>query len=77
MECFAKIVNVFQIKNTYFEEHLGAATFGMSLNPLVHGIHWKVTHTSTNLQLEPAVLFKYVWPFSGHQALKGLNLLFC
>ena len=39
MECFAKIVNVFQIKNTYFEEHLGAATFGMSLNPLVHGIH--------------------------------------
>ena len=26
-----------------------------------------------NLQLEAAGLFKYVWPFSQHQELKGLN----
>ena len=33
-----------------------------SFNPLVPSVHWKVTHT----------LFKYVvWPFSGHQVLKG------
>ena len=31
----------------------------------------KVTHTETNLQLKAASLFKYVWPFSGHQAAKG------
>ena len=24
-----------------------------------------------NLQLKAAGLFKYVWPFNGHQALKG------
>ena len=28
-------------------------------------------HTHLNLQLSAAGLFKYVWPFSGHQALKG------
>ena len=27
-------------------------------------------HTKTNLQLKAADLFKYAWPFSGHQALK-------
>ena len=39
-------------------------------NPLVPGVHQKVTHTLTSLQLSTAGLFKYVWPFSGHQALK-------
>ena len=30
-----------------------------------------VTHKLENLQLSAAGLFKYVWPFSYHQALKG------
>ena len=38
--------------------------------PLVPCVHSKVTLTWTNLQLQCAGLFKYVWPFSGHQALK-------
>ena len=41
------------------------------INPLVCGVHCKVTYTQTNLQFSAAGLFKYVWPFSGHQALKG------
>ena len=28
-------------------------------------------HVYLNLQLKAAGLFKFVWPFSGHQALKG------
>ena len=43
----------------------------LSINPSVPGVHLKVTHTWTNLQLKAVGLFKYVWPFSGHQALKG------
>ena len=31
----------------------------------------KVTHTLTNLYLKAAGLFKYVWPFGYHQALKS------
>ena len=34
------------------------------------GVHWKVTHTSANIQLSAAGLLKCVWSFSGHQALK-------
>ena len=32
------------------------------VNPLVPGVHWKVTHIETNLQLKAAGLFKYVCP---------------
>ena len=42
-----------------------------SFNPLMPGGNKKVTHTWTNLHLEAAGLFKYVWPFCYHQALKG------
>ena len=31
-----------------------------SLNPLTPGVHLKAIHTSTNLQLSAAGLFKYV-----------------
>ena len=45
------------------------------VNPLMSDGNKKVTHTYTNLQLNTersaAGLFKYVWPFSYHQALKG------
>ena len=36
----------------------------------------KVTHTQTILQLSPAGLFKYVWPFCYHQALR-VNRMLC
>ena len=38
-----------------------------NVKPSVAGVHYKVTHS----QLKAAGLFKCVWPFSGHQALKG------
>ena len=45
------------------------------LNALVPGGNKKVTHTSTNVQLNAqclaAGLFKSMWPFCYHQALKG------
>ena len=37
-------------------------------------VHWKVTETQANLQLQATPLFKYVWPFSANQALKGLPI---
>ena len=40
-------------------------------NPLMPGGNKKVTDTWINLQLSAAGLFKYVWPFCYHQALKG------
>ena len=42
-----------------------------NVNPLVSGVHQKVANTSGNLQVKAAGLFKYVWPFSGHQTLKA------
>ena len=39
-------------------------------NPLMPGSNKKVTHTWTNLLLSAPSLFKYVWPFCHHQALK-------
>ena len=42
-------------------------------NPLMPGGNKKVIHTQTNLQLKTAGLFKNVWPFCYHQALKGLK----
>ena len=41
------------------------------LNHLMPGGNKKLTHTLTNLQMIPAGLFKCVWPFCYHQALKG------
>ena len=41
------------------------------INPLVPGVHQKVTHIYANLQILAAGLFKFVRPFSGHQELKG------
>ena len=41
------------------------------VNPLLPRLHQKVTHTRTNQQLSAADLFKYVWPFSEHKALKS------
>ena len=41
------------------------------LNPLTRGVHQKLIYTLTNLLLKATGLFKYVWPFSGRQALKG------
>ena len=38
---------------------------------LMPGGNKKITHTSTNLQLKAAGLFKYAWPFCYYQALKG------
>ena len=38
---------------------------------LMPGGNKKVTRTETNLQLSAAGLFKYVWRFCYHQALKG------
>ena len=40
-----------------------------SINTSTLGVHQKVTHTKTNLHLSATSLFKYVWPFCGHQAL--------
>ena len=51
---------------------------GLYCNPfgsLVLGAHLKVIHTQTNLQLKIVGLFKNVWPFSGHQLLKGWRLM--
>ena len=45
--------------------------FEKLLNTLMPGGNKKVTHTYTNLQLSAAGLFKYVWLFCYHQALKG------
>ena len=42
-----------------------------SFNLLTSCLHLKVIQTETNLQLSAAGLFKYVWPFSGYQALKS------
>ena len=42
-----------------------------SFNLVVPGVHQNVTHTYTSLQLKAAGLFKYVWSFSGQQALKS------
>ena len=39
-------------------------------NSLMPDGNKNITHTSTKLQLLAAGLFKYVWPFSYHQALK-------
>ena len=41
-----------------------------ALNLSVPGVHWKVIHALTKLQVSVAGLFKYVQPFSGNQALK-------
>ena len=42
-----------------------------AVNPFsTPGVHWKVTPTQRNMQLKAAGLFKYVWPFRGHQALQ-------
>ena len=41
------------------------------LKPLTTGVNYKVIHTSINLQLKAAGLFKYIWPFTGHQTLQG------
>ena len=47
----------------------------MDQNTLMRGVHKKVIHTQTNLQLKTAGLFKYVWPLSRHQTLKGSHFL--
>ena len=39
--------------------------------PLTPGVHKKVVHIKTNLQLSAAGLFKYVWRFCKQQVLKG------
>ena len=41
------------------------------INPLMPGGNKKDTYTYTNLQLSAAGLFKDVWRFCYHQALKG------
>ena len=45
------------------------------ITPLGSGVHQKVIHTkqtwSLQLQICLSMLFKYVWPFSGYQALKN------
>ena len=41
-----------------------------SFNPLMPVGNKKVTHTYINLQLSSPGLFKYVWHFCYHQALK-------
>ena len=53
-----RIDHFFQIYLNYF-------------NLLTPCFHLKVIHTETNIQLSAAGLFRYVWPFSGHQALKS------
>ena len=44
-----------------------AATFNL-LTPCVQN---DFIYTQKNLQLKATCLFKYVWPSSGHKALKG------
>ena len=41
------------------------------LNPLIPGGNKKATYTQTNAKRSAVDLFKYVWPFCYHQALKG------
>ena len=48
--------------------------YPLVVNPLTPGVHEKVIHTYTNLQLSFASLFKYIWPFDGHEALKDWNI---
>ena len=38
------------------------------INPLFPDVHYKVTYL--NKRVTESYRFKYVWPFSGHQALK-------
>ena len=38
------------------------------INPLTHGVNYKVVYTETNLQLKASGLLKYLWLFRGHQA---------
>ena len=40
-------------------------------NSLTPSVHEKVLHIWINLKLLAASFFKYGWPFSGHQELKG------
>ena len=47
----------------YWSEEMQLTYSLFLLNPLMPGVYQKVIHTLTNL-------FKYVWPFSGHHALK-------
>ena len=57
------------ICGTYFEKVMVVNLF--EFNPFTSRVHKKVIHTYANLHLKAAGLFKYVWPFSGHLALKG------
>ena len=54
----------FRINDAFFANKITQQVFNMKnnqkiyINPLVPGVHLKVTHTETNLQLSDAVLFK-------------------
>ena len=57
---FSKVLNLvfYFLKSTFFQ-------------PFSAGYSLKGDTYVKNLQLSAVGLFKYVWPFSGHQALKG------
>ena len=59
------------ICTTLFWWQLLIFTDWLNINSLMPDFHWKVIHTWKNLQSLAAGLFKYIWPSSGHQALKG------
>ena len=46
---------------------------GYNYIPLTPDVREMITHTWTNLHLKAAGLFHYVWPFSGHHALKSFS----
>ena len=46
----------------------------VNLIPLMTDFHQKVIYTEANLQLKATSLFKYVWTFTGHRALKSYEL---
>ena len=57
-------VSIEDLKSKYYSHLL------TKLSVLTPDIHEKVIHTSRNLQLLGAGLFKYVVPFNGYQTLK-------
>ena len=45
-----------------------------TFNPLMPDVHYIIINTWRNLHLKVVGLFNYVWPFIGHQAIKGYKI---
>ena len=45
-----------------------------AFNPLMRDVHYITINTWRNLNLKAVALFNYIWPFIGHQAIKGYKI---